>query len=316
MRKEHDMAASDVSDTLRQFRATVTKPANFDKFWDDTFAATAAQPLEMTIEDAPLFSTPQTAVSRVFFRSFGGLRIMAWFVRPTAGGPFPLVLTLPGYSQSLGPQRFYADNGFAALTVSVRAHTWSDSEYRPGFPGLMLDGIENPAGYAYQGIYADAWRAVDAALALPHIDHERIYVRGASQGGALTLLVAATRPEVRAAAPDVPFLCAIRDALSLTNSYPYGEVNDYLRLYPDRRDAVMHTLDTVDILHFAPRITAPLLLSIGLKDDICPPETGFALINTLTAPVEVETYANAAHEGGGWVHGQRALAWLKERAAI
>ncbi len=310
------MAVSDVPDTLRQFHATVTKPANFDRFWDDTFAATATQPLDREIEEVPLFSTPQTAVARVFFRSFGGLRIMGWFVRPTMGGPFPLVVTVPGYGQSLGPQRFYADNGFAALAVSVRAHTGSDAEYRPGFPGLMLAGIENPTGYAYQGIYADAWRAMDIALALPNIDRERIYVRGTSQGGGLTLLIAATRPEVKAAAPNVPFLCAIRDALTLTNSYPYGEVNDYLRLYPDRRDAVMHTLDTIDILNFAPRITVPILLSIGLKDDVCPPETGFALVNALTTSVEVETYANAAHEGGGWVHDQRVLAWLRERAAV
>ena len=310
------MAITDVSDALRQSRAIGTKPADFDQFWADTFAATAAEPLSVEIEDAPLFSTPQTAVSRVFYRSLGGVRIMAWYVRPTTGGPFPLVLTYPGYSQSLGPQRFYADIGFAALNVAVRGHGWSDSDYRPGFPGLMLAGIENREGYAYQGVYADAWRAMDVALTLPEIDRERIYVRGGSQGGALTLLVAATRPEVKAAAPDVPFLCAIRNALALTNSYPYGEVNDYLRLHPERRDTTLHTLDSIDVIHFAPRITAPLLLSIGLRDDICPPETGFALINALTAPVEVETYPNAAHEGGGWVHGQRAMAWLKERAGL
>lgn len=310
------MATTAVPATLRGFRTTSVKPADFDAFWDETFAATAATPLQVEIEPAPLFSTPTTRVSRVWFRSYGGLRIMAWFVRPANDAKVPVVLTFPGYSQSVGPQRFWADEGFAALNVTVRGHEWSDAEYRPGFPGLILDGVEDRATSGYRGVYVDAWRAVDVLKELPNLDLDRVYARGASQGGGLTLLVAATCPEVKAAAPDVPFLCAIRDALTRTQSYPYGEVNDYLRMYPEKRDAVLRTLDGIDIVHFAPRITAPLLVGIGLKDDVCPPETGFALLNALTAPYEVEPYPNAAHEGGGWVHAQRALRWLKSQAGI
>lgn len=310
------MATTGVSEAMRQFHTTSAKPADFDTFWAETFAAVAAVPLSLEIEPAPLFSTPTTSVSRVWFRGYGGVRLMAWFVRPNTTERVPLVVTYQGYSSAATPQRFWADNGFAALNTNTRGHIWSDSEYRPGFPGLMIDGIDDRATYGYRAIYADSWRAIDAALQLPDIDTNRIYTRGGSQGGALTILAAATRPEVKAAAPDVPFLCAIRDACARTQSYPYGEVNDYLRMYPAKREQVFATLDTIDLCHFAPRITVPLLVSIGLQDDICPPETGFAFLNALPKPAEVETYPLAAHEGGGWVHGQRALRWLKEQAGV
>ena len=60
-------------------------------------------------------------------------------------------------------------------------------------------------------------------------------------------------------------------------------------------------------------ITAPTLLSIGLRDDICPPQTGYALYNRLSCPKELKVYPDAAHEGGGFVHAQLKTAWLGQQ---
>ena len=73
------------------------------------------------------------------------------------------------------------------------------------------------------------------------------------------------------------------DAIDLTHSYPYEEINDYLRHYPDRRPAVRETVAYFDSLNFADHITCPMLVNIGLQDDVCPPETGYALFNRLGA---------------------------------
>jgi cephalosporin-C deacetylase len=52
-------------------------------------------------------------------------------------------------------------------------------------------------------------------------------------------------------------------------------------------------------------------VSLGLRDDVCPPRTGYALYNALTCPKELKVYPEAAHEGGGFTHGQIKLRWLK-----
>jgi cephalosporin-C deacetylase len=123
---------------------------------------------------------------------------------------------------------------------------------------------------------------------------------GGSQGGALTLLVASVRAgSVRAASAGVPYLCSIMDATGLTRSYPYEEINDYLRLYPHRRDRVRAVLDYYDIHNFVDRVECPIIVNIGLKDDVCPPETGYAVFDAIrSSDKRLYPYEDCAHDGG------------------
>ena len=105
---------------------------------------------------------------------------------------------------------------------------------------------------------------------------------GSSQGGALTLLVSSLRAgNVKAASAGAPYLCSMIDAASLTRSYPYEEINDYFRLYPERCEKARAVLDYYDIHNFVDRITCPIIVNIGLRDDVCPPETGYAVFDAI-----------------------------------
>ena len=102
------------------------------------------------------------------------------------------------------------------------------------------------------------------------------------------------RPEVRAAIAGAPYLCGYVDSIELTRTYPYEEINDYIRLHPDSREAVVETLAYFDGINFADKITCPFVIYIGLQDNVCPPETGYALFEAVGSQ-DKELYASDGH---------------------
>jgi cephalosporin-C deacetylase len=138
-------------------------------------------------------------------------------------------------------------------------------------------------------------------------------VHGSSQGGALTITTAGLKNDVVACgAAGAPYLCGFMDAARLTHSYPYEEINEYLRLYPDRREAVAETLNYFDGINFAPRIRCPMLVYIGERDDVCPPETGRALYEALTCPKDLHVAEGCAHDAGSYWQAAKVQAFLAE----
>ena len=132
--------------------------------------------------------------------------------------------------------------------MAPRGKLRSNRQFNPGYPGLLLHNIVDRNTYAYRGFYVDAARAVDFVQARPEVDASRDRrPRQSSQGGALTIVTAALRPDaITAAAAGAPYLCGFHGRAALTHSYPYEEINEYLRLYPEREPAVRETLDYFD----------------------------------------------------------------------
>jgi cephalosporin-C deacetylase len=123
------------------------------------------------------------------------------------------------------------------------------------------------------------------------------------------------RAEIACAAAGAPYLCGFMDAASLTHSYPYQEINDYLRLHPEREEQIRRTVAYFDGVNFAPKIRCPIIVNIGLRDDVCPPETGYAVYNAMTAPQKrLYTYEDCAHDAGSAVgHAQIVAEFLRDQ---
>ena len=111
---------------------------------------------------------------------------------------------------------------------------------------------------------------------------------------------------VAAASAGAPYLCSMMDSASLTRSYPYEEINDYLRLNPESKALVRDTLNLYDIHNFVDQIRCPIIVNVGLKDDVCPPETGFAVFEAIGSKNKrLYTYKDCGHESGaGQGHGK------------
>lgn len=285
-----------------QFGTSVTRPPDFDQFWAEIMAEADAIPLNPSMTHIPMRSTDEVDVYEIGYDSLDGVRIAGWYCRPKdsyIAGPYPALLLVPGYISEPTLPKSWAKMGYAAIGVAPRGKLRSNAQYNPGYPGLLVDNIIDRNTYSYRGFYIDASRAVDFALSRPEIDGSRIGVHGSSQGGALTITTAALRPDViTCGAAGAPYLCGFMDAASLTHSWPYEEMNDYLRLYPEREQAMRETLNYFDGINFAPWIRCPMLVYVGLNDDVCPPETGYALVNAMTCPTTLHAYPRCAHDAG------------------
>jgi cephalosporin-C deacetylase len=174
----------------------------------------------------------------------------------------------------------------------------------------MTRGILDRDTYYYRRLFTDAVRAVDAARALPQVDATRVAVTGASQGGGMSLAVAALVPDLVAVMTDVPYLCDIRRASEIGDKDPYGEIVRYLKAHRDHVARVFETLRYFDAAVLATLATAPALFSVALMDEICPPSTVYAAYNAYAGPKEIREYAYNEHEGGGPFHQLAQLSWL------
>lgn len=290
-----------------QFECTVERPSDFDAFWSAILTEAARIPLDPMLNAVPLRSTNEVETFEIHYTSLDNVRIAGWYCRPRAeyiAPPYPGLLIVPGYISEPTLPKSWARAGYAAIGVAPRGKLRSNQRYNPGYPGLLTDNITDRNTYGYRGFYVDALRAVDFALSRPEIDPARIGVHGSSQGGALTVVTAALRNDVIVCgAAGAPYLTAFMDAARLTHSYPYEEINEYLRQHPEAEPLVRETVSNYDCVNFAPLVSCPMLVYIGLEDDVCPPETGYTLVNAMrNTQVELHARARCAHDAGAhWV---------------
>ena len=282
------------------YQCSVRKPYDFDEFWQDVLRQAAAIPLDIEIVPDRLRTSDEIEVFEVFYTSLDRVRVAAWYCRPARRAErSPAVMFLPGYQMDPPIPKEWARKGYIALSLAPRGKLRSMRQFNPGYPNLLTHNIVDRHTYSYRGFYVDTWRGIDFLLSRSEVDPARIGVTGSSQGGGLTVTTAAMRSEVRAASAGAPYLCGLVDAVELTHTYPYEEINDYLRLHPERRGEVEDTLAYFDGISFADRITCPIIVNIGLQDNVCPPETGYALFERIAAADKrLYPYDGHGHDAG------------------
>lgn len=320
-------------DQLRDYRSGTSEPHGFDDFWRATLAEARAHDLDVRAERVDV-GLRAVDVHDVTFAGFGGHPIKAWLLRPAgATEDLPTVVEYIGYGGGRGlphERLAWATAGFAHLVMDTRGQgsTWGGAGATPdpagtgpAFPGVMTRGVEDPRDHYYRRLFTDAVRAVEAARTLPGVDAARVAVTGGSQGGATAIAVGGLVPDLLAVMPDVPFLCDVRRAVTITDQAPYSEIRSYLRVHRDAVERVLTTFDHLDGVFHARRATAPTLFSVALMDTICPPSTVYAAYNAYGELAgdarperEIVEYPFNDHEGGQPYQWDRQRRWLAERA--
>jgi cephalosporin-C deacetylase len=304
-------------DQLEAYRPARREPEDFAAFWRDTLAEARLHALDARF--VPVDAGLRTLeVFDVSFAGFGGQRVRGWLLLPRGASELPglpCVVEYLGYGGGRGfPSDWlvYASAGYAHLVMDTRGQgsgwrqgdTPDEGVFGPGVPGFMTRGILDPQTYYYRRLLTDAVRAVEAAAAFGRVDAARLAVAGISQGGGMALAVAGLAglglaPDLSLVLADVPFLCAYRRALELTDALPYGELAAFCRAHRDKVEAVFGTLAYFDGVNFAAYARADALVSVALMDEVCPPSTVYAAYNH--------------HEGGEGYQVQERLAFLRAR---
>jgi cephalosporin-C deacetylase len=301
---------------LRGYRSSVQPPADLAGFWAQTLKearASAVAPVLDLVDTGLRLVTTQD----VTFSGFGGHPIKAWYHRPAgAVGDLPTVIIYHGYTGGRGLPHsvpVWCLAGYPVLSVDTRGQGWDTPDpggSGPFYPGYLTRGIEDPHAYYYRRVFTDAVLAVDAARALPGVDPDRIAVTGGSQGGGMTIAVAALAEGLVAAMPDVPFLADFPRAASIATRAPYIELVKYLSMHRHDVEQTFATLAYFDVAVLAQSARVPALFSVALMDQTTPPSTVYAAYNAYAGDKELRSYPYNEHEGGQTHHEAEQLRWL------
>ena len=286
---------------------------DFDDYWMRARRELDAVDPQFKLIRQDKLCTETRDIFLVEMRSLGNVLIRGWYMKPVKEGVYPAMLHVQGYSSTKVPQNLYQGDDMVSFALNIRGHGNSQDDVNPGFPGYLQDHVNDKELYIYRGAYMDCVRAVDFLFSRSEVDTSRVAVEGGSQGGALSFATAALDNErIDLCVPHVPFLSDFRDYFKVAG-WPGGEFRQYFEDHPEiSEDEIYKNLSYIDIKNLAPWIKAPVLMSIGLMDETCPPHINFAAYNQLNVPKEYIAYPYAGHSLPG-VYYNTMMDYIREQ---
>lgn len=285
-------------------------PADLADFWRSAIEELRRQDLNATLTPAPEVSGREFQTYAVALDSFQGKRLRGWYSAPNDPGPArAAVLAVPGYGGDKPIPFHLVMSGFAVFTLYPRAQGESIPEWDLESDTKLTYHLEDKDRYYYRGGYMDCLRGLDFLCSRDEVDPSRLGMWSRSQGGGFTLATAALDPRLRAAVAEEPFLCNFPVSIDV-DTMPYRELGDYLALHPGQRQAMLDTLAYFDTLSLAPWISCPILLNVGLADQVCPYDTIMPVFESIPGPKAIHVYPSLDHNPSADFN-SHAMDWLR-----
>ncbi|MDR1973884.1 MAG: acetylxylan esterase [Bacteroidales bacterium] len=268
---------------------------DFKEFWNNAKQELAQVDPEykvIAIKDTQ-FNNKARKLYLVKMKSLGGVEIEGFYSVPAKKGVYPAEIHYMGYDSKPWIPGGYDDR--IEFVLSTRNQGLLKDTDRDNM--WLTWGLDNKDHYYYRGAFMDLIRAIDFIASRPEVDNTRIVAEGGSQGGAFTLAAAALDSRLKAIAPSVPFLSDYPDYFKIVD-WPGNWLMDKQREIGMTDEDFYKTLSYFDIKNFAGWITCPVLMCVGLQDDICPPHTNFSGYNLIKSEKYYNIYPNQAHSAG------------------
>ena len=276
------------------------KPAQFESFWQGTMDDLARFPARPEIETIPIRCTDFATMYGVRLTGAGPYRLFAYLSVPVGDGPFPALYYVPGYSSVVAPVPQGSPNllrsRYVTLSLAARGQRNADRPYAATFPGFLTEGIDDRDSYMYRWVAADCVRGLEFLLSRPsdEVDPTKVIASGAD----MALLASALHPRVTHLVCGPALFYDTAELASRTREYPLTEVNDYLRLYSERRHEVRRTLSYFDLRWFAPRVRATTLLLAGASGSPLERRALDPLVGAVQGDVTVHESERSSYKDG------------------
>ncbi len=273
-------------DPLR-IQPTTTLPEDFMSWWQAELKKAEQVPLMPVFKHEPGMSNGKADVYMVHFQNHkAGSYIYGMLTVPKTPGRHAAVVEYPG----AGIHKFQSGNmawadsdivclqiGIHGIPLDMEAEVYQNLT-NGGMANYAYLGLEHRDNYYYRRVFLGAAKAVDFLKSLDYVDSTRIGVYGGSQGGLLSLVVAALKPEVRCVSAAYPAMCE-------TAGSRYERAEGWPRLFvwrkgtdtPQIRDVVRY----FDAVNFARFVTQDIQFIQGYNDHVCMPTTTFSAYNVI-----------------------------------
>lgn len=199
----------------------------------------------------------------VWYKSFDGLKIHAWYLPAGAGKPpHPAVVWPHGgpwwqvfdawspYLQSI------SQSGFAVLAPNFRGSTGYGAEFR------NRDLSDAGGGDLEDVVVGAEWLAKQ-----PEVDKSRIAIMGGSYGGFMTLIALTKKPEAFAAGVAFVPVTDWFEMYGLSDAAFRKIMEELFEGPPEKREQFYRNSSPVT---YVSKIKAPVLISCGRNDSRCP----------------------------------------------
>jgi cephalosporin-C deacetylase len=284
----------------------VPRPPDFDAFWDAKLKALAAVPIDpvLTPAESP---DPSVELFSVALRSVGSTA-RGWLAKPKTPGPYPALVILQWAGvYKLTPKSAVDRAAEGWLVLNVSSHDMPlDQDQDPLVPRRYGDAgaLDRETSY-FLNMYLRDVRGVDYIASRSDWDGKTLALMGTSMGGQQSLVTAGLHRKVTAVLVNEP---AGADA----NGDRHGRKAGYPN-WDAEVPQVMQTARYFDVVNFAPRITAPALVTLGFIDTITPPVGIWTAFNQIPGPKELIAMIESDHNNrtpekqGDWEARWRAV---------
>lgn len=301
-----------------KIQPTTTNPTDFVKFWDDAKAQLSRVQMNPVMTLVPEKCNSKVDVYHVSIQNIDNSRVYGMLSVPKKPGKYPVILNVPGAGiRPYGGDIWTAEQGFITfdmgihgIPVNMPQQVYNDLN-SGGLRSYMTSRLDDKNNYYYKRVYLGCVRSVDFLTSLEQYDGQNIFVRGGSQGGALSIVTAALDSRIKALVAYYPALCDLTGYMfDRAGGWPHlfrkGEVNEKT---PSTRERV-ETTYYYDVVNFSRLLDVPGFYAFGYNDTVCPPTSMFSAFNVITAPKDLFL---APHTGHWTVHEEtdRAWKWLR-----
>jgi len=296
---------------IEKIQPTVTKPADFDVFWQKAKDELSKIPIDAKLTLLQDKSSSLTNVYHVNLQSYGASRIYGILCVPKKPGKYPAVLQVPGAGiRPYNPDLEMADKGIIIFTIGIHGIpvnldpiVYNDLN-TGALQGYFFFNADNRDRFYYKRVYMGCIRSNDFISRLPEFDGIHLAVSGNSQGGALSIITAALDERVKCLASVHPALCDLTGYFfERAGGWPhiFGPAN----LWFTNNPGVKETMPYYDVVNFAKRVKIPGYYTWGFNDETCPPTSMYAAYNVIQSSKQTEVFQDSGH----WMYAEQKQAF-------